>query len=249
MVPLRTEGVEKEYIYRTIPLAGQLLYGIFTPNYASMKTALLLGATGLVGSHLLRQLLDDPRYETVVALTRRPLDVEHPNLRQEIIDFDQPDPARIRGDDLFCALGTTLRKAGSKEAQYRIDCTYPYEIGKIGRQNGVQQYLLVSSVGADAGSSNFYLRTKGELEEKLKALDFPAFVSARPSFLLGQRSEFRLGEKIGIALAVALAPLIPKKYRGIQAAQVAAALIALANQGLRGAHLVESDQLQNQRPA
>src|SRR5690606_8546616 len=118
------------------------------------KTALLLGATGLVGSHLLQQLLESPSYAVVVALTRRPLEVQHPKLRQEIIDFDHPDPARIKGDDLFCALGTTLAKAGSKEAQYRIDCTYPFEIGKIARQNGVRQYLLVSSVGANANTSN-----------------------------------------------------------------------------------------------
>lgn len=207
------------------------------------KTALLLGATGLVGSHLLEQLLNDARYETVVALTRRSLEQTHPKLRQEIIDFDQPDPAKIKGDDLFSALGTTLRKAGSKEAQYRIDCTYPYEIGRIARENGVQHYLLVSSIGADAQSSNFYLRTKGDLEEKLKALNFRTFVSARPSFLLGERSEFRLGEKIGIVLARTFAFLIPKKYRGIQAAKVAAALIELANRDLSGVHIVESDRL------
>lgn len=209
------------------------------------KTALLLGATGLVGSHLLEQLLNDARYETVVALTRRSLGQTHPKLRQEIIDFDQPDPAKIKGDDLFSALGTTLRKAGSKEAQYKIDCTYPYEIGRIARDNGVQQYLLVSSIGADAQSSNFYLRTKGELEEKLKALNFKTFVSARPSFLLGQRKEFRLGEKIGIVLAQAFSFLIPKKYRGIQAGKVATALIELANRDLSGVHIVESDRLQD----
>ena len=208
------------------------------------KTALLLGATGLVGSHLLEQLLGDNRYESVVALTRRPLDLQHTKLRHEIIDFDHPDPDKIRGDDLFCALGTTLRKAGSKEAQYRIDCTYPYEIGKIARENGVSQYLLVSSIGADAQSSNFYLRTKGDLEEKIKSLNFKAFVAARPSFLFGERSEFRLGEKIGIILARAFAFLIPKKYRGIQASRVAAALIELANRDLSGVHVLESDSLQ-----
>ena len=210
-----------------------------------MKTALLLGATGLVGSQLLEQLLRDERYAKVIALTRRALNQQHPKLRQEIIDFDQPDPAKIQGDDLFCALGTTLRKAGSKEAQYRIDCTYPLEIGKIAKANGVQQYLLVSSLGADANTSNFYLKTKGELEEKLAALEFKTFVSARPSLLLGNRSEFRMGEKIGIVLAQALAFLIPKKYRGIQAAQVAKALIAIANQGRSGVHFVESDRLQD----
>ena len=208
-----------------------------------MKTALLLGATGLVGGHLLEQLLGDTRYDTVIALNRRPLDQQHPKLRAEIIDFDHPDPAKIRGDDLFCALGTTLRKAGSKEAQYRIDCSYPYEIGKIARQNGAKQYLLVSSLGADAQSSNFYLRTKGDLEEKIKSLEFKTFVSARPSFLLGDRGEFRLGERLGIALARLFNPLIPRKYRAIQARQVAAALIALANAGLYGVQIVESDEL------
>jgi len=208
-----------------------------------MKTALLLGASGLVGGHLLDQLLDDPRYGTVVALVRRPLDRQHPKLRQEILDFDHPNPAKVQGDDLFSALGTTIRKAGSKEAQYRIDCTYPYEIGKIARANGVRQYLLVSSVGADAGSSNFYLRTKGDLEEKIRSLGFDTFVSARPSFLLGKRSEFRLGERIGIALARVFAFLIPKRYRGVQAATVAAVLIERANAGLSGVVFVESEQV------
>ena len=208
-----------------------------------MKTALVLGATGLVGSQILQQLLADARYETVLALTRRPLDVEHPKLKQVLLNFDSPDPAQIRGDELYCALGTTLRKAGSKEAQYRIDCTYPYEIGRIARENGVEKYLLVSSVGADAKSSSFYLRTKGALEEKLAALEFPLFVSVRPSILLGRRPEFRLGEKTGIVLAQAFAFLIPKKYRGIADKQVARALIALANQDLKGVHFVESDRL------
>lgn len=208
-----------------------------------MKTALLLGATGLVGSCLLDQLLDDPRYGTVVVLVRRPLDRQHPKLRQEILDFDHPDPALLLGDDLFCALGTTIRKAGSKEAQYRIDCSYPYEIGRIARANGVRQYLLVSSVGADAGSSNFYLRTKGDLEEKIQSLGFDTFVSARPSFLLGKRDEFRLGERIGITLAQVFAFLIPKRYRGVQASRVATVLIERANAGLNGTVFVESDRI------
>lgn len=211
------------------------------------KTALLVGATGLVGGHLLQQLLDHPDYSIVVALIRRPLDLQHPKLRQEIIDFDRPDPSLIKGDDLFCALGTTLKKAGSKAAQYRIDCEYPYEIGKIARENGVKRYLLVSSIGADAHSSNFYLRTKGDLEEKIKSLGFEAFVSARPSFLLGDRSEFRLGEKIGIVIAGVLNPLMIgglRKYRGIAAAQVARILIHYANNGAQGMTVLEGAALE-----
>ncbi len=207
------------------------------------KTALLLGASGLVGSHLLEQLLESPHYGEVVAFVRRPLELQHPKLRQEVLDFDSPDTSKIKGDDLYCALGTTLAKAGSKEAQYRIDCTYPYEIGKIARQNGTRQYLLVSSVGADAKSSNFYLKTKGELEEKIRELDFEHFVSARPSFLLGERKEFRLGERIGIVLAKAFAFLIPRRYRGIEAEKVARALIAKANDDGTGVKILESEIL------
>lgn len=210
---------------------------------STSKKALVLGASGLVGSHLLQQLLESEHYDQVISLGRRPLDLQHPKLIQETIDFDQPDPSKVVGDDLFCALGTTLRKAGSKEAQYRIDCTYPYEIGRIARQNGASRYLLVSSIGADANSSNFYLRTKGDLEKKIEGLGFECFVSARPSFLLGKRTEFRLGEKIGIWLAVMLAPIIPKKYRGIQAAEVAKALISAANSNLKGTHFLENEQL------
>ena len=208
------------------------------------KTALLLGATGLVGSHLLQQLLENPYYSQVVALVRRPLAMQHPKLHQEILDFDKPDAAKIKGDDVFCALGTTLAKAGSKEAQYRIDCTYPYEIGKIARENGSRQYLLVSSLGADAQSPNFYLKTKGDLEEKIRNLDFEHFVSARPSILLGDRKEVRIAERIGIVLARVFAPLIPRRYRGIEAEKVARALIFKANDGGKGVEIVESEALQ-----
>jgi uncharacterized protein YbjT (DUF2867 family) len=210
---------------------------------SQQKTALLLGASGLVGSALLQQLLNSDAYHSVVALVRRPLAIQHPKLRQQVIDFDQPDATLIQGDDLYCALGTTLRKAGSKEAQYTIDCTYPTEFGRIARQNGVKRYLLVSSIGADAASSNFYLKTKGELEQHLQAMGFETFVAARPSFLLGDRTEFRLAEKIGIILAQVFAPLIPRKYRGIHANDVASALIALAQQNITGYHIVESDKL------
>ncbi len=207
------------------------------------KTALVLGPTGLVGSHLVRLLCESPHYDAVIALARRPLEWQHPKLRTEIFDYDHPDASKIVGDDLFCALGTTLRKAGSQEAQYRVDCLYPWEVGKIARQNNVRYYGLVSSVGADAASSAFYLRTKGDLEEKIKLLGFPNFVSVRPSFLLGERPEFRLGEKIGIVVAKLFRPLIPRHYRGIEAEQVAKCLIQLANDGGSGTRIVENEVL------
>lgn len=211
-----------------------------------MKTAIIIGATGLIGSTLVEQILENPAYSKVVLLLRKPLNISHPNLIQEVINFDKLDASKIVGDDLFCAMGTTLAKAGSKEAQYKIDCTYPFEIGKIAKANGVKQYILVSSVGADFQSSNFYLRTKGDLEQKIKSLDFQNFVSLRPSFLLGDRKEFRLGEKIAVFFVKILNPLLfggLKKYRGIEASKVAKSMQEFANQGLIGVRIVESDKI------
>ena len=213
-----------------------------------MKTAIVIGATGLVGSTLVEQILENPAYSKVVLLLRKPLNISHSKLVQEVIDFDNPDASKIVGDDLFCAMGTTLAKAGSKESQYKIDCTYPYEIGKIAKANGVKQYILVSSVGADVESSNFYLKTKGELERKIELLGFQNFVSLRPSLLLGNREESRLGEKIGTVISNILSPLLfgsLRKYHGIEASDVAKAMQRFANQALSGVKYVEYDEIMN----
>jgi uncharacterized protein YbjT (DUF2867 family) len=209
---------------------------------SKQKTALIIGSTGLTGSHLLEQLLASNYYGRVVALVRRPLEQQHPKLASVVFDFEQPDAALVQCDDVFCCLGTTLKKAGSKEAQYRIDHNYPLLIGRLAKQQGATQYILVSSVGADAGSGNFYLRTKGELERDLEALGFDTFISLRPSFLLGERQETRLGERIGIAVAGLLSPLMVgglRKYRGVEAAQVASTMIRLANADITGRKVVE----------
>jgi uncharacterized protein YbjT (DUF2867 family) len=211
-----------------------------------MKTAIIIGATGLVGSTLVKQICDNSNYSKVVLLLRKPLKISHSKLFQEVIDFDKLDTSKIVGDDLFCAMGTTLAKAGSKENQYKIDCTYPYEIGKIAKANGVKQYILVSAVGANFDSSNFYLRTKGDLEKKIELLDFQNFVSVRPSMLLGNRGEFRLGEKIGTVLSNLLSPLLfgsLRKYHGIEASDVAKAMQRFANQVLSGVKYVEYDEM------
>ncbi len=209
-----------------------------------MKTAILIGASGLVGRHLLCHLLNGEHYGRVVALVRRPLDVEHPRLHQVLFDFEHPNTDVIRGDDLFCALGTTRQKAGSKAAQYRVDVEYPFELGRTARANGVQQYLLVSSIGAREDSPFFYLRMKGELERRIAALEFPCFIAVRPSLLLGRRSEQRIGEQIGTFFMEHLfRPFVPLRYRGIPADQVARALVALAGEGRKGVHIVESEQL------
>jgi uncharacterized protein YbjT (DUF2867 family) len=212
-----------------------------------VKTAVVIGATGLVGQQLVEQLLQHPAYNKVTLLLRRPLPIEHLKLKQVLFDFDHPDSALVQGDHLYCAIGTTLKKAGSQEAQFKIDCTYPAVLGELARKNGFSHYLLVSSVGANRLSSNFYLRTKGELEHRIEQLGFEGFVAARPSFLLGARSEMRLGERIGIAIAQLIGPLLIgplRRYRGIQAAQVAKGLIRLAQTTLQRQVLVaEYDEL------
>ncbi len=213
-----------------------------------MKRAIVIGATGLVGSTLVKQLLDNSTYSKVVLLLRKPLNISHSKLVQEVIDFDNLDASKIVGDDLFCAMGTTIQKAGSQEAQYKIDCTYPFEIGKIAKANGVKQYILVSAVGANFESSNFYLRIKGDLENKIQSLDFQNFVSLRPSMLLGDRGEFRLGEKIGTVLSNILSPLLfggLRKYHGIEASDVAKAMQRFANEGLSGVRFIEYDEMIN----
>ena len=213
-----------------------------------MKTAIVIGATGLIGSTLVKQILENPIYSKVILLLRKPLNISHPKLIQEVINFDKLDISKIVGDDLFCAIGTTLKKAGSKEAQYKIDCIYPYEIGKMAKANGVKQFILVSSVGANVESSNFYLKTKGELERKIELLGFQNFVSLRPSLLLGDRQEYRLGEKIGTLLSNILSPLLfgsLRKYRGVEAFDVAKAMQLFANQGLNGVKFVEYNEITN----
>jgi uncharacterized protein YbjT (DUF2867 family) len=212
-----------------------------------MRTAMVIGATGLVGGHLTEQLCADSTYDKVVVLSRRKLEQQHPKIEVRVIDFDKPDPAMVKADDVFCAIGTTLKKAGSKENQYRIDCEYPAKLAALAKQNGTETFVLVSSIGADAASGNFYLRTKGELEEKLKQTGFKRLIILRPSFILGDRKEFRAGEKIGILLAKALKSLMVgklRKYRGVQATAIAAKMIAAAKQtGSAGTVVISSEEI------
>src|SRR4051812_18089976 len=206
-----------------------------------MKTALVIGATGLVGSHLVEQLAKDDYYSRIVILSRRNLQYLNPKKEVRVIDFDHPDVSAIKGDHVFCAIGTTIKKAGSKENQYRIDCEYPERLAKIAKQIGAKKFVLVSSLGANAGSGNFYLRTKGDLEEKLKALNFESLIIIRPSFILNKRDEFRVGEKIGIVLARLLKPLMVgglKRYSGVNASDIAKKMVGLSLSNEKGNVLI-----------
>jgi len=193
-----------------------------------MKTAIIAGATGLVGGHLLEQVLDDPYFDEVIIFVRRTTGIDHPKLTEHIVNFDKPGEwkDRVKGDILFSAMGTTLKQAGSKEAQKKVDYTYQYEMAKMAAENGVQDYVLVSTPGASPNSMVFYTRIRGELDRDVKKLDFNRIIILKPSVLDGKRELKRRGEEIGIKLGNLLKG-IPglKKYRPIHGKIVARAMI------------------------
>lgn len=194
-----------------------------------MKTALVVGASGLVGWHCLQQLLEDKYYDRVIALSRNSLGFEHVKLLNHVVDFDnlQQLAEVCAADHVFSAIGTTIKKAGSQEAFYKVDFTYAYEVAKAAKNNDAQTHVLISSVGADAGSLLFYPKTKGELEAAITALDFDRNIILRPSLLLGERNEKRFGEKIAKRLNNIFKFIVPR-YQGIEAETVAKAMILLA---------------------
>ncbi|MCB0519525.1 MAG: NAD(P)H-binding protein [Saprospiraceae bacterium] len=215
------------------------------------KTALLFGASGLVGSHALEFLLLHPAYSKVVVFVRKPIEQEHPKLLQHVIDFDQPESwgQLVKGDDLFCCLGTTMAKAGSRAAFLKVDYSYPIQAAHFAIENKVHQFLLVSSVGADTKSPFFYSKVKGQLEESLQRLDFWSIHIFRPSILLGERNENRWGEEIAGRIGKVIDRFtggILTKYKPIEADVVAKAMVAAA-QGLEaGTHVYPSHWLQQE---
>ena len=214
----------------------------------TQKTALIAGATGLVGSALLELLLNSDAYSQVTVLTRRPLKRSHPKLKEVEINFDELEnyTDQLRADVFFCCLGTTMKKAGSKEKFYKVDYEYPQELGKIAKTNGAGQFHLVSAMGANANSSIFYNRVKGEIEATLANMQLPSLQIYRPALLTGDRKEHRTGEKISITLFKVVDPLLVgglKKYRSIPAATVAKAMYKTSRDHFGGVKIFESDQL------
>jgi uncharacterized protein YbjT (DUF2867 family) len=207
------------------------------------KTAAIIGAGGLVGSQLLNLLLNSDEYSHVIALLRKPLAVEHPKLEQRIVDFALPDSYAFSADDVFSCLGTTIAIAKTKENFKSIDYGIPLSVAQKAKEGGSTGFFLVSAMGADAGSGIFYSRVKGELDEAVKKLQFAKTGIFRPSMLLGQRKEFRFGELIGKKIMQGLRFLIPDKYKGIQAEQVAKAMLHLAISGENGCHVIENGEM------
>ena len=214
-----------------------------------MKTALIIGSTGLVGSQLLDLLLESNDYNNVIAFTKRDVNIIHPKLVQHIIDFDKPETYKhlVIGDDFFCCIGTTIKTAGNQKAFRKVDFEYPKQFTLYALENKVEQFLLISALGAKANSSNFYLKTKAEFENFLKECDFKSIAIFRPSLLLGDRSQFRFAEKMGAyfmkVFSFAFVGKL-KKFKAIESEVLAKALLNVANTTRKGFVIYESDEIQ-----
>ncbi len=208
-----------------------------------MKTALIAGATGLVGSFLLEELLEENYYQKVTILVRKPVDKYHPKLEQIVFDFDHPDKDVVVADDVYCCLGTTIKKAGSKEAFRRVDFTYPLELAKMAHENGTNNFAVVTAIGSGEKSMFFYNKVKGELEKELKKIPFKGLYIFRPSMLLGPRKEYRFGEAAAKAFMKTFGFLFSKNTKAIHASQVARAMFQIVHQGEAGVQYIDSGQM------
>ena len=204
-----------------------------------MKTAIVIGATGLVGSALVDLLLKDTRFEKVKVFVRRSINNANPKLEEHIVNFDEPDKWKklVTGDVLYSAMGTTLREAGSKDAQYTIDYTYQYRVAKIAVANNVPEYVLISSAGSSRESKIFYSRIKAELEYDISKLPFETIHIIRPGMLAGHRAKVRTGEQLGIGIMSVLAR-VPGlgKLKPIQGVEVGRAMINATFRHVSGIH-------------
>lgn len=214
------------------------------------RTAIVAGSTGLIGKGLVQKLLQHRGYGRVISLVRRPTGLQHQKLIEQVVSFDDflLEKELLQDADVFCTLGTTMKQAGSKEAFRKVDYEYPIRLAKQAAQQGAAQYLIVTAMGADKQSSIFYSRVKGEVEDALRALHFPALHLFRPSLLLGERAQFRFGERasavamklLGFAFA---GPL--RKYKAISASAVAEAMLRAALAGRSGVQVYESDAIED----
>ncbi len=209
-------------------------------------TAVMIGATGLVGSQLLAQLLEDDRFTSVISFGRKKSGKSHAKLVEHVVDFNAPASwaELVKGDVAFSSLGTTIGQAGSKAAQRKVDYDYQFDFAKAAAQNKIPTYALVSSGGADSKSSGFYLRIKGELDRDVQTLDFERVRILRPSLLAGDRAKSRAGEKIGGLLLGAINAIgIARKYRAISGDVVAKAMINCVLDETKGTKLFTGEEV------
>ncbi|MEH7180415.1 oxidoreductase [Neobacillus vireti] len=221
---------------------------------SNKKTALVLGATGLIGKELVKVINENNQYEKIHLLIRRPIKVQNEKCVQHIINFDELHKFSelFHVTDVFCCLGTTIKKAKTKEAFRKVDFEYPVEAATLAKENGAEKFLIVTAMGADPKSVFFYNRVKGEVEDALTKINPPSLHIFRPSLLLGEREEFRFGEKIaekasGVLNKLMIGPLRP--YRGIEAKKVAAAMSLAAQSNTKGKHILLSHEIDHMTPS
>ncbi|WP_313618643.1 oxidoreductase [Agrobacterium sp.] len=207
-------------------------------------TVLIVGATGLVGSHVFEQALADPAVARVIAPTRRPLP-PHEKLLSPQVDFNElPTEADWwRVDAVICTLGTTIKTAGSQLAFRRVDHDYPLDVARLAKAYGASTYALTSAIGADAKSRFFYNRVKGEVENELKAQGFTSLTIVRPGIIGGKRPEFRLGERLFLHAMQIIGPLLPRQWRVSPAGNIARALLNAALSQKPGVHIIPASEL------
>jgi uncharacterized protein YbjT (DUF2867 family) len=208
---------------------------------AERRSALLVGATGLIGSFVLQRLLAVSAYRTVTVWARRPLALHGQGLRTATFDFEDLRFHKVEADDVFCCLGTTMRHARTREVFRRVDHDYVVALAKAAARGSARRLLVVSALGADPRSRVFYNRVKGEMEDAVTAAGVPTTIFFRPTLLRGPRDEFRLGERIGLAVGDLLGPILDK-YRPIEAEVVATAMIKAALKNMPSG-VIESDEI------
>lgn len=207
------------------------------------KKALVIGATGLVGRELVKILLEAPEYDAVNVWVRKSTDISHAKLSESIIDFDSLESYEVEGevDHVYCCIGTTIKKAKTKEAFKKVDLEYPLALGRWAKKNDVSQFLVISSIGADPKSKVFYSRTKGQMEEGLRSLGLNGLKIFRPSLLLGDRDEFRLGEHVATVMSKWLPFMFwgpMNKYKPVQGTDVASAMYREAVRGSQETRII-----------
>lgn len=213
-----------------------------------LKTAIILGASGLTGSLLLQQLLEDDRYDCIKLFGRSKIDVDHKKVQQFNGDLLRLETFTedFKGDEVYCCIGTTKKKTPNEEQYRKIDFGIPVAAAELCKQNGINTLVIISSVGANEKSSNFYLRTKGEMENAVLERKIPNTHILRPSLIVGNRNEHRGGEKFSIAMMKIFNPILfggMKKYRSIKAGKITQAMIKLANSESKK-HIFQSDEIQ-----
>jgi uncharacterized protein YbjT (DUF2867 family) len=212
------------------------------------KTATVIGATGMIGQNLVGLLLKDKYFDTTRIIVRRPVEKMDPGMEVKLVDFSNTESLKLAlegSDTIFCCIGTTQKKVKGDKALYRsVDFDIPVNAARLGKETGCEKFIVVSAVGANPDSNNFYLRLKGEMEEALKQTGVKSIHIMRPSMLLGKRSESRPAEKVGQVLSKALSFLLPSKYKPVEGMDVAKAMLKIAKEDRPGVHVYHFKEIE-----